>query len=149
MPHGDPSATGSCLHHAADLIEQLPRDGVERFDAPLGAAENDGPFDRRDQRRRELRRAKPLPALEREGQKKLVREVTEIVARISGDPSQAGRTRVLLTEAAEGGWGLAGTAFGREEFAALAARAQSANHGGSQENGGPCASSSPQRGCKS
>jgi hypothetical protein len=43
----------------------------------------------------------------------------EIVARISGDPSQAGRTWVLLTEAAEGGWGIAGTAFGREEFAAL------------------------------
>jgi len=31
---------------------------------------------------------------------------------------------VLLTEAAEGGWGLAGTAFGKEEFAALAARAK-------------------------
>jgi hypothetical protein len=30
---------------------------------------------------------------------------------------------VLLTEAAEGGWGIAGTAFGREEFAALAAAA--------------------------
>ncbi len=32
---------------------------------------------------------------------------------------QAGRTWVLLTEAAEGGWG---TAFGQEELAALAAR---------------------------
>jgi len=31
---------------------------------------------------------------------------------------------VLLTEAAEGGWGLAGAAFGKEEFAALAARAK-------------------------
>jgi hypothetical protein len=29
---------------------------------------------------------------------------------------------VLLTEAAEGGWGIAGTAFGREVFAALAAK---------------------------
>jgi hypothetical protein len=29
---------------------------------------------------------------------------------------------VLLCEAAEGGWGIAGTAFGREEFAALAKR---------------------------
>jgi phenylpyruvate tautomerase PptA (4-oxalocrotonate tautomerase family) len=48
-----------------------------------------------------------------------VAEATEIVARISGDPSQAGRTWVLLTEAAEGGWGIAGTALGREEFAAL------------------------------
>ena len=29
---------------------------------------------------------------------------------------------VLLSEAAEGGWGIAGTAFGREEFVALAAK---------------------------
>jgi phenylpyruvate tautomerase PptA (4-oxalocrotonate tautomerase family) len=54
----------------------------------------------------------------------LVKEATEIVAKISGDPSQAGRTWVLLTEAAEGGWGIAGTAFGREEFAALAAKSR-------------------------
>ena len=32
------------------------------------------------------------------------------------------RTWVLLTEAVEGGWGIAGTAVGREEFAALAAK---------------------------
>ena len=62
----------------------------------------------------------PPSVLTREGQKQLVREVTEIVTKISGNPSQAGRTWVLLTEAAEGGWGIAGTAFGREEFAALA-----------------------------
>ena len=60
--------------------------------------------------------------LSREGQKQLVADVTQIVARIAGDPSQGGRTWVLLTEAAEGGWGIAGTAFGREEFAALAAK---------------------------
>jgi phenylpyruvate tautomerase PptA (4-oxalocrotonate tautomerase family) len=65
----------------------------------------------------------PPAALSREGQKQLVKEITEIVTKISGDPSQAGRTWVLLTEAAEGGWGLAGNAFGREEFAALAAKA--------------------------
>jgi hypothetical protein len=45
---------------------------------------------------------------------------TDIVARIARDPPQAARTWVLLCEAAEGGWGIAGTAFGREEFAALA-----------------------------
>jgi phenylpyruvate tautomerase PptA (4-oxalocrotonate tautomerase family) len=61
--------------------------------------------------------------LQRAGQKQLVAEITRIVAKISGDPTQAGRTWVLLTEAVEGGWGLAGTAFGKEEFAALAARA--------------------------
>jgi phenylpyruvate tautomerase PptA (4-oxalocrotonate tautomerase family) len=64
----------------------------------------------------------PPGALSREGQKQLVADVTQIVARIAGDPSQGGRTWVLLTEAAEGGWGIAGTAFGREEFAALAAK---------------------------
>ena len=58
----------------------------------------------------------------RAGQKQLVAEAAEIVGRISGDPSQAERTWVLLTEAAEGGWGIAGTAFGKEEFAALAAK---------------------------
>jgi phenylpyruvate tautomerase PptA (4-oxalocrotonate tautomerase family) len=68
----------------------------------------------------------PPAALNREGQKQLVKEITEIVTKISGDPSQASRTWVLLTEAAEGGWGLAGTAFGREEFAALAAKAAAA-----------------------
>jgi phenylpyruvate tautomerase PptA (4-oxalocrotonate tautomerase family) len=68
----------------------------------------------------------PPAALTREGQKQLVKEVTEIVAKISGDPSQASRTWVILTEAAEGGWGLSGTAFGRAEFAALAAKAAAA-----------------------
>jgi phenylpyruvate tautomerase PptA (4-oxalocrotonate tautomerase family) len=62
----------------------------------------------------------PPGALKREGQKQLVAEITQIIATIAGDPSQASRTWVLLTEAAEGGWGIAGTAFGREEFAALA-----------------------------
>jgi phenylpyruvate tautomerase PptA (4-oxalocrotonate tautomerase family) len=61
------------------------------------------------------------PVLRRWAQKQLVAEVTQIVARIAGDPSQASRTWVLLTEAAEGGWEIAGTAFTREEFAALAA----------------------------
>jgi phenylpyruvate tautomerase PptA (4-oxalocrotonate tautomerase family) len=64
--------------------------------------------------------------LSREGQKQLVKEVTEIVTRISGDSTQAGRTWVLLTEAAEGGWGLSGTAFGRQEFADLATKAAAA-----------------------
>src|SRR5580693_174207 len=64
----------------------------------------------------------PPGALNRDGQKSLVAEATQIIAKIAGDPTQCARTWVLLTEAAEGGWGIAGTAFGREEFAALAAR---------------------------
>src|SRR5216117_2697271 len=68
----------------------------------------------------------PPAALNRAGQKQLVKEITEIVTKVSGDPTQASRTWVILTEAAEGGWGLSGTAFGREEFAALAAKAAAA-----------------------
>ena len=64
----------------------------------------------------------PPGVLNRPAQKQLVADITEIVTRISGDPGQAGRTWVLLTEAAEGGWGISGTAFGQEEFAALAAK---------------------------
>src|SRR6266705_2859407 len=56
-----------------------------------------------------------------------VQEITEIITKISGDPTQASRTWVILTEAAEGGWGLSGTAFGRQEFAALAAKAAAAH----------------------
>ena len=63
----------------------------------------------------------PPGALTRSGQKQLVSDATRIVADVCGDPSQIQRTWILLTEAAEGGWGIAGTAYGREEFAALAA----------------------------
>jgi len=66
----------------------------------------------------------PPGALTRDGQKQLVKEATAIMAEICGDPTQAKRTWVLLAEAAEGGWGIAGTAFGREEFTALAAAAR-------------------------
>jgi len=64
----------------------------------------------------------PPAALTREGQRQFVREATEIVSKICGDPTQAGRTWVLLTEAVEGGWGIGSTAFGRAEFAALLAQ---------------------------
>ena len=66
----------------------------------------------------------PPGSLSRDGQKQIVKEATEIVAKASGDPTQPTRTWVLLTEAVEGGWGMFGTAFGKEEFAALAAKAR-------------------------
>lgn len=66
----------------------------------------------------------PPGSLNRDGQKQIVKEATEIVTKVSGDPTQPTRTWVLLTEAVEGGWGMFGTAFGKEEFAALAAKAR-------------------------
>src|SRR5258708_3917895 len=66
----------------------------------------------------------PPGALTRDAQKQLVKDVTGIMAAVCGDPSQAKRTLALLTEAAEGGWGIRGRALGREEFRALAAAAR-------------------------
>ena len=72
----------------------------------------------------------PPGSLNREGQRQLTKEATEIVAAIAGDDTLVARTWVIISEAAEGGWGLAGTAFGQEEFAALAARAAAAKAAG-------------------
>ena len=63
----------------------------------------------------------PPGALDRQGQRDLVRAATDAVVAAVGDPAQAARTWVLLAEAAEGGWGISGFALGREEFAALRA----------------------------
>jgi phenylpyruvate tautomerase PptA (4-oxalocrotonate tautomerase family) len=62
-------------------------------------------------------------ALDREKQLAVVSQFTELVAAAAGDASLADRTWVLLTEAVEGGWGLAGHANTNEELVS-AARAQ-------------------------
>jgi phenylpyruvate tautomerase PptA (4-oxalocrotonate tautomerase family) len=62
-------------------------------------------------------------ALDREKQLAVVGRLTALVAEASGDPSLAERTWVLLSEAPDGGWGLAGHANTNEELVA-AARAQ-------------------------
>ncbi len=67
-------------------------------------------------------------ALDRRKQLAVVAELTKIVAGAAGDPGLASRTWVLLTEAPDGGWGLAGHAHTNEELVA-AARAQIAEIG--------------------
>jgi len=62
-------------------------------------------------------------ALDRDKQLAVVSRLTEIIADAAGDPSLNERTWVLLTEAPDGGWGLAGHANTNEELVA-AARAQ-------------------------
>jgi len=49
-------------------------------------------------------------ALDRDKQLAVVRQFTDLVAAAANDPSLTNRTWVLLTEAVEGGWGLAGHA---------------------------------------
>jgi len=59
----------------------------------------------------------------REKQLAVVRKFTDLVAAAAGDPSTTARTWVLLSEAIEGGWGLAGHANTNAELVD-AARAQ-------------------------
>ncbi|MFJ3394614.1 tautomerase family protein [Leifsonia aquatica] len=68
----------------------------------------------------------PPGSLDREGQRTITREATDIVRAVAGSDV---RTWVILTEAAEGGWGIQGTAFGVEEFTALAKAAAAAPAG--------------------
>jgi phenylpyruvate tautomerase PptA (4-oxalocrotonate tautomerase family) len=49
-------------------------------------------------------------ALDREKQLAVVAELTNLIAAAAHDPSLTTRTWVLLTEAPDGGWGLAGHA---------------------------------------
>jgi phenylpyruvate tautomerase PptA (4-oxalocrotonate tautomerase family) len=62
-------------------------------------------------------------ALDRDKQLAVVAQLTSIVASAAADPSLADRTWVLLTEAPDGGWGLAGHANTNQELVQLA-RAQ-------------------------
>ena len=65
-------------------------------------------------------------ALDRDKQLAAVSRLTAVIADAGGDPSLADRTWVLLTEAPDGGWGLAGHANTNGELVA-AARAQLAS----------------------
>jgi phenylpyruvate tautomerase PptA (4-oxalocrotonate tautomerase family) len=62
-------------------------------------------------------------ALDRDKQLAAVAELTRIVAEAANDPTLVDRTWVLLTEAPDGGWGIAGHAHLNAELVA-AARAQ-------------------------
>lgn len=73
-------------------------------------------------------------ALDREKQLEAVRRLTDLVAAAAGDSTLVERTWVLLTEAPDGGWGLAGHANTNAELVA-AARAQIAEIKATAEQG--------------
>jgi phenylpyruvate tautomerase PptA (4-oxalocrotonate tautomerase family) len=64
----------------------------------------------------------PVGVLDRAKQLGVVREMTDIVATASGDPSQVDRTWVLITESPEGGWGIDGHAHTGADIAEAARR---------------------------
>ena len=74
-------------------------------------------------------------ALDRGKQLAVVERLTAIAADAAGDPALADRTWVLLTEAPDGGWGLACHANTNEELVA-AARAQIARLAASEKTSG-------------
>ena len=71
-------------------------------------------------------------ALDRDKRLAVVAHFSAIVAAAAGDPSLAGRTWVLLTQAPDGGWVLSGNANTNQELV-QAARAQLA--GGAAQTG--------------
>ena len=67
----------------------------------------------------------PVGVLNRDKQLGVVKDLTEIVAKAAGDPGLSERTWVLLTEAPEGGWGIAGHANTQADIATAARAALS------------------------
>lgn len=122
----DPHGLARVLARTVMEIEQVPdiplfRQNTAAFvhDLPSGALSNvDGDGDH--VRVQVLTNA---GALDRDKQLAAVRRLTDVVAEAAGDPSLVERTWVLLTEAPEGGWGIAGHANTNAELVGLA-RAQ-------------------------
>lgn len=134
----DPRALARDLAETLMKIEQVPnipmfRKNTAAFihDLPNGALSNvdgDGNYVR-------VQVLTNAGALNREKQLAVVRQFTDLVAAAAGDPSLTARTWVLLTEAVEGGWGLAGHANTNSELVD-AARAQIAELQRAKGSGG-------------
>ncbi len=115
----DPKALARDLAETLMKIEQVPnipmfRKNTAAFihDLPSGALSNvegDGNYVR-------VQVLTNAGALNRDKQLAVVRQFTDLVVAAAGDSALAGRTWVLLTEAVEGGWGLAGHANTNSEL---------------------------------
>ena len=134
----DPKTLAQDLAETLMKIEQVPnipmfRENTAAFvhDLPNGALSNvdgEGNYVR-------VQVLTNAGALNRDKQLAVVRQFTDLVAAAAGDSSLAGRTWILLTEAVEGGWGLAGHANTNSELVD-AARAQIAELQRAKASGG-------------
>jgi len=134
----DPKSLARDLAETLMKIEQVPnipmfRKNTAAFihDLPDGALSNvdgDGNYVR-------VQVLTNAGALNRDKQLAVVRQFTDLVAAAAGDPSFTARTWVLLSEAIEGGWGLAGHANTNAELVD-AARAQIAELQKAKGSGG-------------
>ena len=133
---GDPHALAQSLAAALMTVEQVPdipmfRKNTAAFvhEMPVASLSNvDG--DNTYVRVQVLTNA---GALDRDKQLAAVARLTAVVVEAAGDPSLTDRTWVLLTEAPDGGWGLAGHANTNAELVA-AARAQLAELAAQRSN---------------
>jgi phenylpyruvate tautomerase PptA (4-oxalocrotonate tautomerase family) len=126
---GDPHSLAQSLAAALMTVEQVPdipmfRKNTAAFvhempAASLSNVDGDSTYVR-------VQVLTNAGALDRDKQVAAVARLTALVAEAAGDPSLADRTWVLLTEAPDGGWGLAGHANTNDELVA-AARAQIAS----------------------
>lgn len=92
--------------HTVAFIQELPAGAIHTAaDGPVAAVR--------------IHVTTPPGALSREGQLGFVEEATSVVTELADDPALALRTWVILNEAVDGGWGIAGFALGSAEFAAL------------------------------
>jgi phenylpyruvate tautomerase PptA (4-oxalocrotonate tautomerase family) len=120
---GDPKALAKALATELMTIEQVPdipmfRKNTAGFvhempPSSLSNVDGDGTYVR-------VQVLTNAGALDREKQLAVVSRLPAIVADAAGDRSLTERTWVLLTEAPDGGWGLAGHANTNEELVAAA-----------------------------
>ena len=133
---GDPHALAQSLAAALMTVEQVPdipmfRENTAAFvhEMPAASLSNvDG-----DVTYVRVQVLTNAGALDRDKQMAAVARLTAVVADVAGDPSLADRTWVLLTEAPDGGWGLAGHANTNAELVA-AARAELASLAAQRSN---------------
>jgi phenylpyruvate tautomerase PptA (4-oxalocrotonate tautomerase family) len=134
----DPKALARDLADTLMKIEQVPnipmfRKNTAGFvhvlpDGALSNVDGDGSYVR-------VQVLTNAGALNRDKQLAVVSQFTDLVAAAAGDPTIKARTWVLLTEAIEGGWGLAGHANTNAELVD-AARAQIAELQRAKGSGG-------------
>jgi phenylpyruvate tautomerase PptA (4-oxalocrotonate tautomerase family) len=109
--------------NTAAFVHELPRDGFGNLPRDgFGNVDGDNSYVR-------VQVLTNAGALDRDKQLAVVAQFTELIAAAAGDQTISERTWVLLTEAVEGGWGLAGHAntnaelvhAARDQLAQLAA----------------------------
>jgi phenylpyruvate tautomerase PptA (4-oxalocrotonate tautomerase family) len=95
--------------NTAAFVHDLPKDSISNVDGDTNYVR--------------VQVLTPVGVLDREKQLGVVSELTSIVAKAAGDPTQSERTWVLIYESPEGGWGINGHANTGADIA-QAARAQ-------------------------